>query len=458
MPDYGSRYSDDPAIQKLLDRLIEAGDEMPDKLRDDLLAAGDEATSALIALLEDEEMALETSPGDGWGPIHAARLLGKRGDAEAIEPLIEVVAEAELDEYLYSSAIFALRAIGKPAIEPILAAIEEGGDDETRDGLAEVLADVAEEDERVFAILLEVLEDSPAFGATNLSSYGDPAAIDGLHDVFESIEVDPQMGAMGNFDVIDVANAIEELGGELRESEEAKVAAVERMRMREGRGLFGGDTPGAERTDIAYEMNEDEIEEAKRKLAQRRRRLRGKARRDMKKAAKFGRYRVHQCLISHSWRDERMANIIQVRKRPDGNYVVAGILVDLGCLGPKSAFLDVGVPPERFEDLLSERQHEFEDCSPHLAAKISQKGALLAAHLGFSIPDEAFAVMAIMERFDPEKSDEEVSLGANGKPLFVPGPNDDVRAILAHLDEHVGPEGYEFTSSLGGSYSMGGRI
>lgn len=192
------------------------------------------------------------------------------------------------------------------------------------------------------------------------------------------------------------------------------------------------------------ELTDEQIAEAKKKLARRRRRLRGGAKRKLKKAAKYARYRVEDCRIARGWDVEQMANIVQLRPTPAGTYIFAGLLVDLACLGIKDALFETDVDQKSAEKLMYDADFEQDQCSPHLAAKIAQTGAVLSTHLGFSIPADGFAILQLFNRFDPDRAEEEIPLGRDGQPFFVPGIDDDVDAILEHLEERLGPDGFDY--------------
>lgn len=70
-------------VHSLVRRLHDADYRLPDEIHDDTLALGQAAVPALLEILED---ALSKSPVDGWGPAHAAQLLGELRATDAIEP------------------------------------------------------------------------------------------------------------------------------------------------------------------------------------------------------------------------------------------------------------------------------------------------------------------------------------------------------------------------------------
>lgn len=440
MTGYDARYSDDPAAREFIDRLVDAGQTLPDRLHDQILEAGDEAARALIRLVEDRELTLASAPGGGYVGIHAVQLLGEREQLDAIEPLIELVEWTRPEEIIYSTALKALSQIGQPVVEPILEAIERGVEEDTRNGLAGVLARVGERDERIYETLLDVFEDQPGFGASYLADYGDPRAVESLSETLDAIQPAEFENPLIAIDiVIETAAAIERLGHTLSGDQQRKVDRA----VRERRSAMEQLTDRRQQTEQPYELTDEQRQKAKKRLARRRRRVRGPAKRKLKKAAKYGRYRIAKSLVNSDWKESRLANLIQTRRTPAGSIVFSALLVDLGCLGPKDAVLRTDLSETDVENTLANESGDFTSCNPHLTAKIAREGALLAAFLELPISGEAFAVMRLFERYDPERSDEEIPLGRYGKPHFMPGPHDDVDAIVDHLDEQLGEDGYD---------------
>ena len=87
---------------------------LPPSTREAVLALGDQAVEPLIGILGSEEYAYEDSLGAGYAPIHAAALLGTLQATCAIPALLDAHMRSEPMEIMYSTSLFALRAIGAP--------------------------------------------------------------------------------------------------------------------------------------------------------------------------------------------------------------------------------------------------------------------------------------------------------------------------------------------------------
>jgi hypothetical protein len=86
-------------------------------------------------------------------------------------------------------------------------------------------------------------------------------------------------------------------------------------------------------------------------------------------------------------------------------------------------------------------------CSPDLAAKIVLTGLEYADSLGFRPHPDAVDAFSVLVGADASACEEEVPVGnGEGKPMYIAGPDDNVRFIMASLDRVVGPEGYGYVT------------
>jgi len=148
-------------MDALVDKLIEQGEQgfTPDQFKF-CQDHREEAVPALIELASDEYLQMEDSPGAGYAPISAVRLLGQLGAAEAVPHLIDVVADSTSDAIIYGAAISALTDIGPPALEPVLTFMRYSWDMDTKTALAEVVEEVGQPDEQAYQTLVAVWQEA----------------------------------------------------------------------------------------------------------------------------------------------------------------------------------------------------------------------------------------------------------------------------------------------------------
>jgi HEAT repeat protein len=115
---------------------------------------------ALIELATDDYLQLEGSPGDGYAPINAIKLLGQLEAVEAVPALIDIIADSDSMDIIFSAALYALMNIGPPALDPILKFMHYSWDVETKSALSEALVEVGHGEERAYAALLDLWEET----------------------------------------------------------------------------------------------------------------------------------------------------------------------------------------------------------------------------------------------------------------------------------------------------------
>lgn len=215
-------------------------DVLDDRVADRIVDLGDDAIEPLIRRIE---ASLETDDLS-WAPVHAARLLGRLGDPRAIDPLIATIDATDTGDMLHEAAILTLPKLGAPVVEPVLArarALEI--DDIEIIKWADVLAGTRVPDERIFALLADILPFFPDFTAGCFADYGDERALPLLHQAFESYV--PTGTVEEDRVVVDLADAIESLGGELTVPEIRKFDAYSaRVREADGKPAMKSERPG----------------------------------------------------------------------------------------------------------------------------------------------------------------------------------------------------------------------
>jgi hypothetical protein len=169
----------------------------------------------------DRQLWEEDAAGNGWAPIHAAKLLGQRQATEAIPTLIEALHHLGDDDILASAAIVALSNMGAPAAEAAYSLHESTRSEFLRSAACTIIAKSGARDPRYEALLRALLDEDPSWGAACLAMYGDPSALEPLSEALARSNA-----AVAN----DIAVAIEALGGRLNEAQRATVALADRAR------------------------------------------------------------------------------------------------------------------------------------------------------------------------------------------------------------------------------------
>ncbi len=159
---------------------------------------------------------------------------------------------------------------------------------------------------------------------------------------------------------------------------------------------------------------------------------------------------IHEVLISPTWNEEgHLALILVARRSPTSGKIAAGsFLVDLACLGVKSAQCKFYKTATEYTTEIRRhtlRTQPLVPASFDLAAKIIMIGLDYAESLGFK-PDPVFTqAQYLLGGANPQTETTLVPTGGpEGKPLFVNGPYDNVDKIMAQLRKSVGDGNFHF--------------
>lgn len=164
---------------------------------------------------------------------------------------------------------------------------------------------------------------------------------------------------------------------------------------------------------------------------------------------------IHEVLISPTWNEQgHLALILVARRSPTSGKIAAGsFLVDLACLGVKSAQCKLYKTAAEYTTEMRRHMLRTQPLVPasfNLAAKIIMTGLDYAESLGFK-PDPVFIqAQYLLGGADPLAEATPVPTGGpEGKPLFVNGPYDNVDKIMAQLQKSVGDGNFHFMIRTG---------
>lgn len=150
---------------------------------------------------------------------------------------------------------------------------------------------------------------------------------------------------------------------------------------------------------------------------------------------------LHECLISRDWKREgELVQILVSRQSPSGSLAAGVFLVDLGCLGVKSAFAKVFRSFTEYE-MLRQRLMSTQPlvhADLNLAAKIIREALAYARKLGFDPDPDYREASLFLASADTDACDAQIPLGKDGEPFFVAGPHDNAKRIMAQLSRTVG--------------------
>ena len=198
---YFAQFDDAGYLVRWMCAYFERKVPAPDVLLERIVALGDPAARRLDALLRDPQAPYEAV-------LTAMSLLRELCSALPLTLYVDTIAACPRATEQIDMAAEALRDIGPAVVPEILAALP-GATDAAETVFLDVLCNFPG-DERIYALALRKFTAAPdnrALYASYLGKLGDPRAIPALVAVAEAADTN-------YLDFIEIANAIEELGGD----------------------------------------------------------------------------------------------------------------------------------------------------------------------------------------------------------------------------------------------------
>jgi len=216
-----------PETESLIQRLYEGEQALTSDLVEQFHARRETVIPALRRLLYDETLYDTDSPGEGWVPIHAVRLLGELRAEEAVDDLMDVLAESRQDEIIRQTILEALEQIGPAALPAALDFLRWSRHTGLQGEVAGLIGLIGQEDERAYPALRTFYEQTDWDGARTLAVgalglLGDQRAIPLLRLALNEGDLQPS-------DVATLAIALGELGVNIVEQEPALKRAMRRI-------------------------------------------------------------------------------------------------------------------------------------------------------------------------------------------------------------------------------------
>ena len=158
---------------------------------------------------------------------------------------------------------------------------------------------------------------------------------------------------------------------------------------------------------------------------------------------------IHEVVVSSNWAEEaQLATVVVARRSSGGTIVAAMFLVDRCCLGVKNAFSEVFANAGEYDTRFRARFIRGEPMvliELDLAAKIVRTSVSFARDLGFRPSADYKTARLLLEGADSDRCRTDISTGGpDGKPLYIAGPEDDVRRIMTHLRNKLGLDGFHY--------------
>ena len=204
---YFDQFDDAALLVDMLKGYCKANIAAPDPLLDRISALGEPCVQPLLALFADDQ-------ADEKPRAMAGALLVEIGSAAPLSTCVDMIACPDVSADVREQAVAILRGLGIVAEQPLLAAMEQA-QGETFSAYLDVLLDCST-DPRLYDWAVYGLRNQPEHRevfASFLLRLGDERAVEPLSQLLSSQD-------LGYLQYMEICNAIESLGGEVRVARE----------------------------------------------------------------------------------------------------------------------------------------------------------------------------------------------------------------------------------------------
>ncbi|MCU0448147.1 MAG: hypothetical protein MUE85_24870 [Microscillaceae bacterium] len=157
----------------------------------------------------------------------------------------------------------------------------------------------------------------------------------------------------------------------------------------------------------------------------------------------------YECWASEGWTNSHeLVTLIISKEMPSGHICLGIYLVDKGCLGLKNTYYRFNMPIEEYEsfinDILMRENRDMEEIEVEDAHNLIFGAIDYADELGFK-PNKDWAITKYFLNEDLITDGiDDIEFGKNGRPIFINGPFDNIKLVLATLNRTVGEGNYDF--------------
>ncbi len=155
---------------------------------------------------------------------------------------------------------------------------------------------------------------------------------------------------------------------------------------------------------------------------------------------------IHECLLSEDWEERGIAVVIVARKKANGLIIGAGYVLDVFCLGLKQTAVYYNMEMYQYEEMIANQaqrmEFAFKKVEPDFAYNLIYGAVEYAEDMGLN-PAKDFRITEYI--LPPADAIEyiDIEFGKDGKPLYIPGPYDNMEKIVNTLDANLGLGNYE---------------
>jgi hypothetical protein len=155
---------------------------------------------------------------------------------------------------------------------------------------------------------------------------------------------------------------------------------------------------------------------------------------------------IQHCFLTESVFDIGMGTLVLARGATRHHIALSSFLIDVFCLGIKDVMFE-SVESEVFEMYMdaTDAGSPMVSVDPSYARKLLRDLAAWSQSIGFAPHRDFAAVERLFGDVSADASDAVFRFGCDGKPVYIPGPNDTappVQRRIGQLQKYFGDDGF----------------
>jgi hypothetical protein len=156
---------------------------------------------------------------------------------------------------------------------------------------------------------------------------------------------------------------------------------------------------------------------------------------------------LHSCVMANSIWDSGIGHLLISRNLQSGEIAVVIFLLDVYCLGVKDCFSTIQCPQgyQEFLDKLNYNEDGLQEVELAYAKSLLNSVIEYARQFKIEPHKDVFKLLPFLGNV--EAADCKFEFGKEGKPLYIPGPNEtqgDIRNIVKKLEKYACPGNYNY--------------
>lgn len=156
---------------------------------------------------------------------------------------------------------------------------------------------------------------------------------------------------------------------------------------------------------------------------------------------------THECLAAENMFETGLGSVWISRRLPNGKLSVGLFLIDVFCLGVKNAMLWENMARREYEMMQAMNFGEtLAPMKPCCAKKLVLETVAYAESLGFKPHEDYEDARTVLEDIETADCKAEYEFGRDGRPFYIPGPEDSPKAvarIVEQLRKRCGDDGFD---------------